>query len=181
MRSIPEIRREIRLTMEKGAPMSELEAELEKAIVAEQKDKLIKEDAEFVSNRLQKKENADKLVSRANTQRENIAALLQARNEVLAPLRKALEKAQALPKLHDKCFEQFHDMIQAGSLTRGLDGTLPDDFTFPMLQLGDGRRDAYDISREALYYLQMGHGLLVALNKVEHKPALGKTDDDGGL
>jgi hypothetical protein len=176
MNTKAEIEKQIVKAMERGEDITELESQLTYAEAKEQTDKRVKELAEIASNRLQTKEKADKVVERANTQREAIKALLQARNEVISPLRKALDKAKVLPALQDKSHEQFHDMIQAGADMRGKDGFLPKDFTIPMLQLGDGTRDAYDATRQALYYLQAAHGLLVSLKEVDHKPVIQKAD-----
>jgi len=177
MRAILEIRKSIVKAMEAGQDIAELEAELKDARLAEQTDKEVKELAEIASARLQTKERADKVVLRADSQREAIKALLQARNEVVTPLRKVLNKANELPKLEDDCFAEFHDGIQAGATIRGLDGQLPDDFTVPMLELGNGTNLSYDAAKQALWYLRAAHGLLVSLHLLEQKPIAQKAPD----
>lgn len=181
MRMIAEIRKQIRLAMEKGESIDELDVELKEAIVSDQAEKLIKEDAEIVSLKLQTRERATKLVTRANTQREAIKAFLQARNEVVAPIRKAIEKAKDLPKLEDACWAEFHDMMIAGSCVSAVDGQLPADFTFPMLELGNGQTHAYDKAKEAFMYLQYANGILTALHLNEVKAATQNVKDPYGV
>jgi hypothetical protein len=163
--------------MEAGQDITELQEQLKQARLEEQSAKEVRELAEIASSRLQLKERADKEVIKANTQREAIKALLQARNEVVTPLRKAVDKALKLPALQDKCYEQYHDMVMAGGAVRGLDGQLPGDFTVPMLELADGTNQAYDKTREALYYLRAAHGLLVGLHITEQKLPATKAPD----
>jgi hypothetical protein len=177
MRAIPEIRKAIVKAMEAGQDITELEAELKEARLAEQTDKEVRELAEIASTRLQTKERADKVVLRADTQREAIKAFLQARNEVIAPLRKAIAKANVLPALQDKCYAEFHDSVYSGSVIKGLDGQLPADFTVPQLELANGTKDSFDVAKQALYYLQCASGLLSALHIIETKPQVKALPD----
>jgi hypothetical protein len=180
MRTIPEIRKAIVKAMEAGQDIAELEAELKEARLAEQTDKEVRELAEIASTRLQTKERADKVVLRANTQREAIKAFLQARNEVIAPLRKAILKANVLPALQEACYAEFHDSVYSGSVIKGLDGQLPSDFTVPMLELANGTKDSFDVAKQALYYLQCASGLLSALHIIETKPQVPALPDPYG-
>jgi hypothetical protein len=170
MRAIAEIRKSIVKALESGQDITELEAELKEARLAEQTDKEVKELAEIASTRLQTREKADHMVIKANTQRDSIKAFLQQRNEAIAPLRKAIDKAKELPALQEACYAEFHDMYFAGAVIRGLDGKLPADFTVPMLELGNDTRESYDVAKQAFYYLQMAHGLLASLHIIETKP-----------
>jgi hypothetical protein len=180
MRPIPEIEKALRSAMEAGQDIAELEAELKEAIVTEEADKIVKKNAEIVSTRLQAKEKATVIVERANTQRKAIKAFLQQRNEVIAPLRKAIAKANVLPALQDKCYAEFHDSFYAGASIRGLDGQLPADFTVPQLELANGTKDSFDVAKQALYYLQCASGLLSALHEIETKPQVPALPDPYG-
>jgi hypothetical protein len=173
---IEAIRIKIVQAMERGEDISQLEAELKEARLAEATDKEVRELAEIASGRLQKKEITSALLARVTIQRDAIKALLDAKNQLAAPLRKLVEKAKVLPALEDACYVEFHDIIKAGCEVRMCDGSLPSDFTVPMLELGNGQRAAYDVVKEALYHLQCCNGLLAALHKIEVLPQVQKPD-----
>jgi len=170
MPTIAEIRKQIVEAIEAGEDTSKLETQLKQARLAEQTKAEVAELEVIAGQRQEAKKKADNVVAKAERQAETIDVFLAARDAVIGPLAEALEKARELPQLLDGCFAEFHDGIQAGYIVRATKGFLPDDFTVPMVQLGKGDRDAYDVAREALVYIQSGHGLLANLQRVDLKP-----------
>jgi hypothetical protein len=116
------------------------------------------------------RDKAEQIKAKIQNQGEAIDTFLKARDSITEALLPILDKAKELPGLQDKCFAEFHDAMQAGSITRMAGGFLPADLTIPMLQLGKGDQDVYDVSKRILMYLSFAYGLLANLQKVESKP-----------
>ena len=173
---IKAIQQQIVKAMEAGKDTSALLKELAdvRAAIAMEAEKAELE--KIVSARKALKDKAELIQAKVQKQGEAIDAFLKARDFVVEGLAPLLEKVKELPALHDECFAQFHDPMVAGYTFQEAKGFLPADLTVPYLQLGQGTTNAYDASRQALYYLAAGYGLLANLKRIETKPQQPQKD-----
>jgi hypothetical protein len=176
--TIRAIQKQIVAKLEAGEDVSELTQQLarERAKIAAQAE--VEQLQKIVEQRQALRDKADAVKVKIKNQGEAIDTLLKARDAITTALAPILEKTKDLLRLHDACFIEFHDAMVAGYSIEKTGGFLPDDLTIPMLQLGSGIRDPYDVSREALVYLHNGYGLLSNLRREEIKPVQPPMDPE---
>ncbi|MGA2669915.1 MAG: hypothetical protein ABSF21_00635 [Dehalococcoidia bacterium] len=178
MATITELQKKVVKALETGqdpAPILKELAELRTSIAMEaEKAELQK----IVDKRKALQDRAEEVKAKIQKQNEAIDTLLKARDSIVEALLPIVNKAKELPNLHDKCFEEFHDGVQAGYITHAAGGFLPADLTIPMLQLGNGERDIHAVSKEAVMYLYNAYGLLANLQKIETKPQQPSIDPE---
>jgi hypothetical protein len=178
MATITELQKKVVKALETGqdpAPILKELADVRAAIAMEAEQAELQK---VVDARKALRDKAEQVTVKIQKQTEAIGTFLKVRDNITEALLPIISKAKELPDLHDKCFAEFHDPMQAGAITRAAGGFLPADLTIPILQLGKGEQYAYDASKQALMYLNYAYGLLANLQKIESKPVQPSIDPE---
>jgi hypothetical protein len=175
---IKAIQKQIVDALEEGEDVTRLRNELARVRADIAADAEVEELRKISNARQALRNKAEQIRGKIEKHTEAIDTHLKARDNVTEALLPIIGKAKELVDLHDKCFAEFHDPMQAGAIIRSAGGFLPADLTIPMLQLGNGQQYPYDASRQAFMYLNYAYGLLANQRKVETKPVQPPIDPD---